>query len=90
MVTRREPELLQEGMYHFCKGNQIDGIISTGPWACMLGMGTDPSIKTFFSRKKFPYIEMNMENYDKRGFNEERARKDVELFLSTIMKKDKG
>ncbi len=77
---------MYEGLYHYCRNNAIDGIISTGPWACMLGLGSDPSLKKFFSEKNFPYIEMNMENYDRRGFNEEKVWKDVDLFLRTIMK----
>ena len=45
-----------------------------------------PSQKIFMSRKKVPYLDLGIDCYDKREFNTQRVRKDVDLFLSTIIK----
>jgi hypothetical protein len=52
----------------------------------MVGGGAYPSHKNFMSRKNIPYLDLGVDCYDKREFNTERVRKDVELFLSTIIK----
>lgn len=86
-LVLRTPELLAEAQYQFVKENAIDGIITTMPWACMIGGGAYPSHKNFMSRRKVPYIDLGVDCYDEREFNTERARKDIELFLSAIMNK---
>lgn len=83
----RTPELLAEAQYLSLMGNDIDGVITTMPWACMVGGGAYPSQKNFMSRKNVPYLDLGVDCYDKREFNSERVRKEIELFLSTIMKK---
>lgn len=87
MVTRRYPDLFFEGYYQLLRGLEIDGIIATMPWACMIGQGSEPSMKNFYSRRGFPYLDLGVDCYDKREFNTQRIQKDVELFLSTITQK---
>jgi benzoyl-CoA reductase/2-hydroxyglutaryl-CoA dehydratase subunit BcrC/BadD/HgdB len=83
----RTPELLAEAQHFSLMENGIDGVITTMPWACMVGGGAYPSHKNFMARKNLPYLDLGVDCYDKREFNSERVRKDVELFLSTILKK---
>jgi len=86
MTANRSPESLVEFQYLFLKQNDFDGFISAGTWACMLGMGTEPSVKNFFSGKNYPFIDFGLDCYDKRNFNEKQVKRDLDLFINTITK----
>ena len=61
--------------------------IVSRPRACMVGGGAYPSHKNFMAARNVPYLALGGDCYDKREFNAQRVKKDVELFMSTIIKK---
>ncbi len=82
----RTPELVVEGQYQFAKRNTMDGIIHCAPWACMIAGGSLPSMKNYMAKKNLPFLEFDLDCYDKRNFDAEYIQKKISLFLNTIMR----
>ena len=78
---------MMEGQYQFARANAIDGIIACAPWACMIAGGSLPSMKNYMSKKDLPFLELDLDCYDKRSFDKEFVRKKVDLFLKTIIRR---
>lgn len=85
ILETRDADLGAEGHYQFLKMNGIDGMIMVAPWACMIGGGSMPSMKNFMSRKDMPYLEFDLDCYDKRSFDREFVKKKIDLFMKTII-----
>lgn len=86
VLSLRNPDMMTEGQYQYAKINEIDGIITCAPWACMVGGGSLPSIKNYMSGKDLPYLELDMDCYDKRSFDNEFVRKKIALFMKTVIR----